>query len=369
MKKKYIALSLALAMVFGVAGCASSSKSQASIWNNVAGWDSDGSQNGESPSQSLKPGETPTIEPRYSMGYVQSGNLTAWDKAATNNIQATAARSNIKLSFAEADNNQPMQKTVIETQLSTKGKDSELPKVLAFSPVVEGGWEDFLTAVQKTEVPVVVVGRPIEVNESLYSVYIHNDWTKQGADAATWLSENAKGTHKVIELQNKEEPTTSLQRHDGFAQAMGANAQSIQEISIVNSRMRAKTELINAYIPDYKVDMELPAAETLLATGDVIFAHSDDLAIGAIAALQEIGLEPGVDVTVISIGGSQAALDSIIEGALSASVEDSPLFGEALIAVSDSLAEGEVWDQKELLLQGKTFDAKNAVEAYPSRMY
>ena len=71
-------------------------------------------------------------------------------------------------------------------------------------------------------------------------------------------------------------------------------------------------------------------AETLLQAHpetNVIYAHNDEMAIGAISALEAAGKKPGVDVLVLSIDGGREAVKLVVDGKINHVVECNPCFG------------------------------------------
>ena len=117
-------------------------------------------------------------------------------------------------------------------------------------------------------------------------------------------------------------------------------------------------------------DGQLPArhrppsnADAIEAHPDVtaIYAHNDEMAISAIAAVREAGRKPGEDITVVSIDGENAALDAILDGTRGATVESSPFFGPIAFDTMDKYIAGEDlpdWIKVEM----RFFDKSNAAE-------
>ena len=98
-----------------------------------------------------------------------------------------------------------------------------------------------------------------------------------------------------------------------------------------------------------------------------VYAHNDEMGLGAIQALRSAGRHPGRDVTVVSIDGERLALEAILRGELGASVESNPRFGPLAFATLDRLRAGQAVPPK-ILLPDHLFDASNAgqfvAEAY-----
>lgn len=393
MNKKMMALWMSIGMLLSVAGC-SGYRQTIDEWM-AAGMpaSSAATENANaamlaapSPSESLYPWETPRPEPRYTMVFYQSLNDTLWQKAYTNDVQAASAQANIELIYGEASNSQPVQVAMLEKITAYQASHADAKDkiaVIAFTPVVDAGWNDALAQLKKANIPVVVLGRPIQAPKELYAVSIHADWRAQGEDAADWLLAalpDPNAEQHIVTLQNAEEKSIddagntgiSAQIQAGFETTMAqhSNWKMDATIDVVDSRIEAKKAMIRLLAPEYnyKKQKEKPPVESFTPV-DIIFAHTDHIAIGAAEAVREMGLTPGEDVFIVSVGGGRAALSAIMDGSLSASVENNPQMGDILVAVADQLAQGQAWGEQEVLLRGEVFDQSNAAHFYSSRLY
>ncbi len=101
---------------------------------------------------------------------------------------------------------------------------------------------------------------------------------------------------------------------------------------------------------------------------DVLFAHNDDMAIGAIQAIEEAGLKPGKDILIVSIDGVKGAFEAMMAGKLNASIECNPLLGPQLMAAVKDVAAGKPIPRR-VVTEESVFTEANAREAFPSRKY
>jgi len=101
---------------------------------------------------------------------------------------------------------------------------------------------------------------------------------------------------------------------------------------------------------------------------DVLFAHNDDMAIGAIQAIEEAGLKPGKDILIVSIDGVKGAFEAMMAGKLNASIECNPLLGPLLMAAVKDVVAGKAIP-KRVVTEESVFTEANAAEAFPSRKY
>jgi simple sugar transport system substrate-binding protein len=100
-----------------------------------------------------------------------------------------------------------------------------------------------------------------------------------------------------------------------------------------------------------------------------VFAQNDEMGLGAVQAVKEAGLTPGVDVQIATIDGTKPALEALAAGELTFVAEYNPLFGEtALEAVEAALAGEEV--ESYIIVPSSVFaSAEEATAALPDRKY
>lgn len=101
---------------------------------------------------------------------------------------------------------------------------------------------------------------------------------------------------------------------------------------------------------------------------EIVFAHNDDMALGAIDALVAGGVNPGHDVLVISIDATKAAIQAVVDGKLNCTVECNPLFGPKIFDTIERILHGEA-PPKEQYNKDEVFDAHNAAAVLPTRQY
>ena len=92
-----------------------------------------------------------------------------------------------------------------------------------------------------------------------------------------------------------------------------------------------------------------------------VYAHNDEMALGAIQALKSAGRKPGKDVTVISIDGQRAALEAIQAGELAATVESNPRFGPLAFETIEKLRAKQPIPPQ-IVLTDRLFDSSNAAQ-------
>ncbi|MFO1492984.1 MAG: substrate-binding domain-containing protein, partial [Kiritimatiellia bacterium] len=129
------------------------------------------------------------------VGFSQIGAESAWRTANTQSVKDEAAKRGIKLVFSDAQQKQENQIKALRSFIA-QGVD-----VIAFSPVVETGWEPVLKEIKQAGIPVVLSDRAVDVSdESLYVTFIGSDFVEEGRRAATWLAEKTGGKAVIAEL-------------------------------------------------------------------------------------------------------------------------------------------------------------------------
>jgi ABC-type sugar transport system substrate-binding protein len=289
------------------------------------------------------------------LGFSQIGAESEWRTANTTSVQSAAKDAGITLRFSDAQQKQENQIKALRSFIAQR------VDVIAFSPVVETGWETVLREAKAANIPVVLTDRAVEVSDdSLYLSLIGSDFVEEGRRAGRWLLENKKDTQgdiNIVELQGTVGSAPANDRKKGFAEIITAQPRFKIIRSQTGDFTRAKgKEVMEAF---------------LKAEGkkiNVLFAHNDDMAIGAIQAIEEAGLKPGTDITVISIDGVKGAFEAMIAGKLNVSVECSPLLGPQLMAAVKDVAAGKAIPRRIVTEEG-VFPKETAAEEFPKRKY
>jgi ABC-type sugar transport system substrate-binding protein len=289
------------------------------------------------------------------LGFSQIGAESEWRTANTASIQSAAPEAGITLRFSDAQQKQENQIKALRSFIAQR------VDVIAFSPVVETGWETVLREAKAANIPVILTDRAVEVSDaSLYLSLIGSDFVEEGRKAGRWLLENTKNTPgdiNIVELQGTVGSAPANDRKKGFAEIIAADPRYKIIRSQTGDFTRAKgKEVMEAF---------------LKAEGkkiNVLFAHNDDMAIGAIQAIEEAGLKPGTDITIISIDGVKGAFEAMIAGKLNVTVECSPLLGPQLMAAVKDVVAGKPIP-KRIVTEESVFPRETAAEVLPTRKY
>jgi ABC-type sugar transport system substrate-binding protein len=289
------------------------------------------------------------------LGFSQIGAESEWRTANTRSIQSAAKDAGIDLRFSDAQQKQENQIKALRSFIAQR------VDVIAFSPVVETGWETVLREAKAANIPVILTDRAVEVSdESLYLTLMGSDFVEEGRKAGRWLldhTKDTKGDINIVELQGTVGSAPANDRKKGFAEIISADPRYKIIRSQTGDFTRAKgKEVMEAF---------------LKAEGkkiNVLFAHNDDMAIGAIQAIEEAGLKPGTDITIISIDGVKGAFEAMIAGKLNVSVECSPLLGPQLMAAVKDVVAGKTLPRRIVTEEG-VFPKETAAQEFPKRKY
>jgi simple sugar transport system substrate-binding protein len=267
-------------------------------------------------------------QPPLVMGFSQAGGDSAWRNANSASIKAAAALDGVTLKFADGAQTQASQIAALRSFIAQK------VDLIAFSPVADSGWDAVLREARAAGIPVIVTSRAIVAGEmDLYAAFIGSDFAEQGRRAGRWLasraSSNPDTSFHIVELQGTAGSPAALARSKSFAQAIASHP----KLAVLHSQSAGLS----------RARSRQTTAAWLKAGGrsiQVVYAHSDEMALGAVDAIEEAGLEPGRDVLVMTIGGSRGVFEAMAAGKLNLAVECSPLLGPQLMQLARDVVAG-----------------------------
>ncbi len=289
------------------------------------------------------------------LGFSQIGAESEWRTANTESIKSAAKDAGIELKFADAQQKQENQIKAIRSFIAQK------VDVIAFSPVVESGFETVLREAKAAKIPVILTDRAVNVkDDSLWVSFMGSDFVEEGRKAGRWLVENKKadkGPVNIVELQGTVGSAPAIDRKKGFEEIIKADP---------------KFKIIRSQTGDFTRATGKEVMEAFLkAEGkkiNVLYAHNDDMAIGAIQAIEEAGMKPAKDITIISIDAVKGAFEAMMQGKLNVSIECSPLLGPQLMsAVKDVVAGKQI--PKRIVTEEGIFPMETAAKEFPKRKY
>jgi ABC-type sugar transport system substrate-binding protein len=287
------------------------------------------------------------------VGFSQIGAESGWRTANTESIKSEAAKRGIELKFADAQQKQENQIKALRSFVA-QGVD-----VIAFSPVVETGWESVLREIKRAGIPVVLSDRAVAVTDkSLYVTFIGSDFVEEGRRAAEWLAKASGGKAAIAELVGTPGSAPAIDRKKGFEEVL----RKYPEMKIIKSQSgdftRAKgKEVMETFLKS-------PEAKQITA----LFAHNDDMALGAIQAMEEAGVKPGKDILIVSIDGVRGAFEAMAAGKLNCTVECNPLIGPQLFDAVDAILANKTLPKRTAVQEG-VYEQSQAAADLPNRKY
>ncbi|MEO8095849.1 MAG: ABC transporter substrate-binding protein [Pseudolysinimonas sp.] len=286
------------------------------------------------------------------VGFAQTGSESGWRAANTASMKAAFSEDNgFKLVFNAADNKIEAQIAAVRSFIN-QGVDA-----IVVAPIVEDGWDDVLNEAKQAGIPVILEDRTVTSSEDLYSSWVGLDFKKEGVTAGTWAAETFGSTPtNMVVLEGTTGSAPANDRAEGFAEAIKGSAITTLDSQTGNfTRADGKT-VMEGFLQKYGSDI------------DLVYAHNDDMALGAIDAIEAAGLVPGKDIQIVSIDAVKDGLQALIDGKINYVVECNPLLGDlAAGLVKDVLAGKDV--QKKTYVADDKFTAEHAAEVFDQRQY
>ncbi|VXB51829.1 ABC transporter substrate-binding protein [Plantibacter sp. T3] len=305
------------------------------------------SGSGSSDGDAGSDGELTTI------GFVAVGPEGGWRTANEKNIQDSFSKENgFDLKYAPATNGDQNSQITAFTSFIDEGVDAIL-----LSATEATGWESVLKRAKEAEIPVVLLDRGIEPNDTeLYTSRIAPDNVGISASAAEWANGQFPDGAKYVVLEGPPGLSVVNDRNKGWDDTIDPNFTKLESQSANWSTEEAKS-VFETILKANNNDVQL------------VFAQNDEMGLGAALAVEEAGLKPGTDVKIITIDGTKAALEALAAGRLSFVAEYNPLFGETAIdIVKKALAGDKV--ESDIVVPSVTFDSPDAATAaLPERAY
>ena len=329
--KKHLAALAAVALLAAVPACGS-----------------DSSDSGSSSSGAASGGDG-----KITMGFAQVGAESGWRTANTKSIQESAKEAGINLKFSDAQQKQENQIKAIRSYIQQK------VDVIAFSPVIESGWDAVLNEAKRANIPVILTDRAVDSKDtSLYKTFLGSDFVVEGNKAGEWAVKEFADAKEVniAELQGTTGSAPAVDRKKGFEDVISKDPKFKITQSQTGEFTRAKgKEVMEAFLKSGK-----PI--------DLLFAHNDDMALGAIEAIEGAGKVPGKDIKIVSIDAVKDGMQALADGKINYIVECNPLLGPQLMDLAKKVKAGEQIPAR-VETKETEFDSAKAKEALPTRQY
>jgi ABC-type sugar transport system substrate-binding protein len=285
------------------------------------------------------------------VGYAQIGAESEWRTANTVSVKETAEQLGIELKFSDAQQKQENQIKAIRSFIAMK------VDVIGVPALVETGWETVFRESKDAGIPIILVDRRAAVPEDLYVSYLGSDFLEEGRNSARVLAKIVNGKANIVELVGTVDSAPANDRYKGFREIL----KDYPDMKIIDSQSgdftRAKgKEVMGVFLKKHGKNI------------NALYAHNDDMATGAIQAIEEYGLKPGVDIKIVSVDAAHGAFEAMIAGKLNATVECNPLLGPQFLELALKVVNGEPVP-KWVPSKESIYFPDNAKDILPTRKY
>jgi galactofuranose transport system substrate-binding protein len=285
---------------------------------------------------------------KYTVGFSQSESNNPWRLAETKSMQDEADKLGWKLVVTDAASSTAKQASDVESMIAQK------VDAIFLSPREEKPLVPAILKAKAAGIPVILLDRDVDQTLAVagkdYLTVIASDFIQEGQRAADWLTKQMNGKANIIELLGSTGASAANDRQKGFEDAIKSSP---------------GMKIIAAQDGDFTRDTGRKVMETLLQSNPqvtAVYAHNDEMALGAIAALQAAGKTPGKDVIIVSVDGEKDGIQAIIDGKLGASVECNPRFGPKAYETLQNFANGQTIPAK-IINPDKFYDSSNAKDS------
>lgn len=282
----------------------------------------------------------------FVVGFSQMESDNPWRLAETKSIKDEAAKRGIQVVVTDAQGQTAKQVSDVEDLIARK------VNLILLAPRTFEGLAPALAAAKAAKIPVILVDRAAagKPGEDYVTLLVSNE-KEEGRRAAEWLAAQTKGTASIVELAGTPGASAADDRAAGFREGIAAFPNMKIIASQTGNFSRATGQGVMQNI-----------AQSQGKKISAVFAHNDEMAIGAIEALKAAGLKPGADVTIVSVDGERAGLEAIDRGELGATVECNPRFGPLAFDTIEKFRKGEAIPPK-IVVPDRFFDKSNAKQS------
>jgi len=287
----------------------------------------------------------------YKVGFAQTESNNPWRLAQTASMQAEAEKRGWQLVYTDAAGSAAKQVSDVNSMIA-QGVD-----LIFLAPREEIPLIPAIMSAKGANIPVILLDRNVDQTLAVagedYVTFIGSDFIEEGKRVAEWLVANANGKTTIIELEGTTGSSPANDRKKGFDDVIAQNP----SFTIVASQTG-----------DFARDKGRQVAETLLQAhpeANVIYAHNDEMAIGAISAVEAAGKVAGTDVLILSIDGGREIIQLIIDGKVNAVCECNPRFGPKAFDTAMAFANGEAIPAK-IINPDNFYTIENAAELLPT---
>jgi simple sugar transport system substrate-binding protein len=265
--------------------------------------------------------------------------------------EAFSEANGFNLVFNAADNKPEAQIAAVRSFIN-QGVDA-----IVLAPIVSDGWDDVLKEAKDANIPVILEDRTVSASEDLYASWIGLDFKKEGETAGKWVADNFGTTPtNMVVLEGTTGSSAATDRATGFNDAIKGTDIKVLDSQTGNfTRADGKT-VMEGFLQKYGSQINL------------LFAHNDDMGLGALEAIKAAGLKPGTDIKIVTIDAVKDGMTALSNGEFNYIVECNPLLGEKTAEVVKKVVAGESVD-KSYIVEDQAFDQEQAKKVLDSRPY
>lgn len=286
------------------------------------------------------------------VGFAQTGSESGWRAANTESMKsAFSAENGFELIFNAADNKQEAQISAVRNFIN-QGVDA-----IVIAPITVDGWDDVLTEAKDAGIPVVLEDRTVSASEDLYASWVGLDFEQEGRTAGEWVKENfdGKGANLVV-LEGTTGSSAALDRATGFDEAIAGTDVNVLDSQTGDFTRDGGKKVMEGYLQKYGKDI------------NVLFAHNDDMGLGALDAIKAAGLTPGKDIQIVTIDAVKDGMTALANGEFNFIVECNPLLGDKAAELVKAVVAGDEVE-KRTIVEDQSFTPEQAAEVLDSRPY
>jgi len=304
-------------------------------------------------------GDGTTDDGLIRIGFAQVGAESDWRVANTNSMKETFTEAaGYDLQLVDCQEKHENQISAVSDFIA-----QEVDYII-IAAVQEDGWDQVLGEAKAADIPVILMDRTINTSDDNWVAWTGGNFLQEGKDAMTWLNGFleeegiADQPMQILHMQGQMGSSAQLGRTKGIEEGVAANANLsiLAQQSGAFNKEKGK-EVMESWLATYAGEDNL-----------ILIAENDDMAYGAIEAMEAIGIAPGKDIYIVSFDSSKLALQTVIDGKINCTVECNPLLAPAVKVIIDTLEAGGTPNKQEYVVE-EFFDIKNAEERLETRQF
>jgi galactofuranose transport system substrate-binding protein len=287
------------------------------------------------------------------VGFAQTGSESGWRSANTESMKKAFSKANgFDLVFNAADNDPAAQIAAVRSFIN-QGVDA-----IVIAPIVEDGWDDVLKEASDAKIPVVLEDRTVSASDDLFASWVGDDFEKEGETAGKWAAEQYGNTPtKMVVLEGTTGSAPANDRATGFDKAIAGTKITKIDSQTGDFTRDGGKKVMEGFLQKYGADGI-----------DLVFAHNDDMALGAIEAIEAAGAKPGTDIKIVSIDGVHDGMQALVDGKINYIVECNPLLGDSAADLVKKVLDGTAVEKKNYATD-QAFTQEEAAKVIDSRAY